>query len=99
MILRVFATFVAFFLSTVGTAQAACNVTKAARQVVKSLVAVEDLRGVTGYQGGVEGQDEISTTVIIEALHQAENDRYKIKIRNQDCRTLSAELVGEGIPH
>lgn len=75
-----------------------CDVTKAARQAVKAIVAVEDIKGITAYYGGTSGSDSDYTNVNISPTYQGTKDWYVVKVRNRDCRTFSVELRAENIP-
>ena len=74
-----------------------CDFAKVARQTVKALVAVDDIKGITAYYGGVQDSDQVSANVKIQLHYTTTNDIYVVKIRNSDCRVLSTELVAENI--
>ncbi|MBK9322886.1 MAG: hypothetical protein IPM97_08080 [Bdellovibrionaceae bacterium] len=75
-----------------------CDIMKSARQVIKAIVAIEDMKGITAYYGGLKSEDSMFTTVNVQPYYQKTKDWYLVKIRNNDCRILSAELIAENIP-
>lgn len=74
-----------------------CDIAKAARQAVKALVAIEDIKGITGYHGGVKDESRTTTTFNIQLYYEKTKDWYLVSIRNQDCRIISTELFAENI--
>ena len=75
-----------------------CDVSKTARQMVKSIVAIADIRGVTNYYGGSVGGIPGETIMRVEPHYTSFKDSYDITIRDNDCRVLQVKLVGENLP-
>lgn len=91
-------TFLTLFLISNSLFASDCYPPKAARQIVKAIVALEDIVGISSYFGGVTGDNPIETEVLVEPHYISTKDTYKIRIRNTDCRIIKVELLAENVP-
>jgi hypothetical protein len=75
-----------------------CDVARVARQSVKALVAIEDIKEITAIYGGATDGDSLKTTISVELHYPTAKDSYEVTVRNSDCRILDTKLTKEKAP-
>lgn len=93
-----FALFTFLVLVTSISKALACDTSKVARQVVKSLIAIEDIKGVKALYGGALRPTDNDVIFKIEPHYETTKDSYEVVLRSKDCRVLGVRLIGQSLP-